>query len=220
MTDDMEIQQRQRHWDELARQLGLEPAGDPITAPSMPSQAGMPSASRASNVDIRSSTEKFQSENRHERAEELCVPAEASPDLSYSRVREQSNDHGAEATGDKPEHSSPPKRNRGRKSRKKSQTAELESRQSASSDASVGEQEAARDELEKSSSRGSKIRGRRGRTKTSKGGPAKGTTDRNETADSSSFVHPDDDSDEADNLSDWNVPSWTELIGSLYRPDR
>jgi hypothetical protein len=25
---------------------------------------------------------------------------------------------------------------------------------------------------------------------------------------------------EVDSLSDWNVPSWAELIGSLYRPDR
>jgi hypothetical protein len=30
----------------------------------------------------------------------------------------------------------------------------------------------------------------------------------------------DDDSDEVDNLSDWNVPSWQELIASLYRPER
>jgi hypothetical protein len=26
--------------------------------------------------------------------------------------------------------------------------------------------------------------------------------------------------EELDNLSDWNVPSWTELIASLYRPER
>jgi len=30
----------------------------------------------------------------------------------------------------------------------------------------------------------------------------------------------DDDIDEEDNLSDWTVPSWTELIASLYRPER
>jgi hypothetical protein len=30
----------------------------------------------------------------------------------------------------------------------------------------------------------------------------------------------DDDIDEEDNLSDWSVPSWTELIASLYRPER
>jgi hypothetical protein len=29
-----------------------------------------------------------------------------------------------------------------------------------------------------------------------------------------------DDDDEVDKLTDWNVPSWTELIGSLYRPER
>lgn len=28
------------------------------------------------------------------------------------------------------------------------------------------------------------------------------------------------DEDEIDHLKDWNVPSWTELIGSLYRPER
>jgi hypothetical protein len=31
-------------------------------------------------------------------------------------------------------------------------------------------------------------------------------------------VHEDDD--EPDNLADWNVPSWQELIASLYRPER
>ena len=30
----------------------------------------------------------------------------------------------------------------------------------------------------------------------------------------------DNDIDEEDTLSDWNVPSWTELIASLYRPER
>jgi hypothetical protein len=30
----------------------------------------------------------------------------------------------------------------------------------------------------------------------------------------------DDEIDEEDTLSDWNVPSWTELISSLYRPER
>jgi hypothetical protein len=30
----------------------------------------------------------------------------------------------------------------------------------------------------------------------------------------------EDDVDDVDTLSDWNVPSWTELIGSLYRPER
>jgi hypothetical protein len=28
------------------------------------------------------------------------------------------------------------------------------------------------------------------------------------------------DNEEIDTLSDWNVPSWAELIASLYRPDR
>jgi hypothetical protein len=30
----------------------------------------------------------------------------------------------------------------------------------------------------------------------------------------------DEELDDVDTLSDWNVPSWTELIESLYRPDR
>jgi hypothetical protein len=29
-----------------------------------------------------------------------------------------------------------------------------------------------------------------------------------------------DEKDEVDNLTDWNVPSWNELIESLYRPER
>jgi hypothetical protein len=30
----------------------------------------------------------------------------------------------------------------------------------------------------------------------------------------------DEREEEPDTLSDWNVPSWQELISSLYRPDR
>ena len=30
----------------------------------------------------------------------------------------------------------------------------------------------------------------------------------------------DEDDDEGESYADWNVPSWQELIASLYRPDR
>jgi hypothetical protein len=30
----------------------------------------------------------------------------------------------------------------------------------------------------------------------------------------------DEDDEEVENLSNWNVPSWQELIASLYRPER
>jgi hypothetical protein len=30
----------------------------------------------------------------------------------------------------------------------------------------------------------------------------------------------DETDEEEENFSDWNVPSWSELIASLYRPDR
>jgi len=33
-------------------------------------------------------------------------------------------------------------------------------------------------------------------------------------------VAEEDDDEEIDKLTDWNVPSWSELIGSLYRPER
>ena len=35
-------------------------------------------------------------------------------------------------------------------------------------------------------------------------------------------LHPERDpiDEEIDRLTDWNVPSWNDLIGSLYRPER
>jgi ribonuclease E len=33
-------------------------------------------------------------------------------------------------------------------------------------------------------------------------------------------AHADDDDEPEEDFSDWNVPSWNELIASLYRPDR
>jgi hypothetical protein len=39
-------------------------------------------------------------------------------------------------------------------------------------------------------------------------------------AEDAAAVEADDGGDELDNLADWNVPSWNELIASLYRPER
>jgi hypothetical protein len=33
-------------------------------------------------------------------------------------------------------------------------------------------------------------------------------------------IQEDEDSEDLDDFSNWNVPSWSELIASLYRPDR
>jgi hypothetical protein len=41
-----------------------------------------------------------------------------------------------------------------------------------------------------------------------------------EEVESPSVTVADDEIDEEDTLSDWNVPSWNELIASLYRPER
>ena len=45
---------------------------------------------------------------------------------------------------------------------------------------------------------------------------------RDEDLDQHETPPPDDegDDDEVDNLSNWNVPSWNDLIASLYRPER
>jgi hypothetical protein len=42
----------------------------------------------------------------------------------------------------------------------------------------------------------------------------------NQAAPSSANTSSPDDDDDMDDISDWNVPTWTELIDSLYRPDR
>jgi hypothetical protein len=41
-----------------------------------------------------------------------------------------------------------------------------------------------------------------------------------ETPPDATAVEPDEDDEEVENLSNWNVPSWQELIASLYRPER
>lgn len=82
--------------------------------------------------------------------------------------------------------------------------------------------------------RGGRSRGRRGEAATDQMGgdsvagepsakeaaPARGGLQREDAEGTGQEATERPDSEEVDTLSDWNVPSWAELIASLYRPER
>jgi hypothetical protein len=64
----------------------------------------------------------------------------------------------------------------------------------------------------------------RGRRRSRAERPGAGSVDSSPAADEEETdalaPEPELAEEEMDTLSDWNVPSWNELIASLYRPDR
>jgi hypothetical protein len=68
--------------------------------------------------------------------------------------------------------------------------------------------------------RGRRGRGGRSRRKSRRDEEAPATASDEVTGETAATPEEDDDTEEIDSLSDWSVPSWTELIASLYRPER
>jgi hypothetical protein len=223
MTDEEE--RLRQHWQELAEQLGLESGPEP-TAVEKPALKATGPASSAPPARAETSKEYSEGKERTVSAREQGPPSsrpvseEAAPaawhteDQPEEDIPEQSSaSEGTETVRRRParkaERGDRPRRPRANDpSRGRETAAETGSPAGESSEEKSGE------------------RSRR-RRKASSGRP------REEDAPASSAeMQPDEppdapesraeeaDKDDLDTLTDWNVPSWTELIDSLYRPDR
>jgi len=223
MTDDQE--QLRQHWQQLAEQLGLEPS-EPAAPLSVASQqeAKEPStsSSESSMFEDRETKVKDQEfgfehsgppiEERKLQLEDEVVkqvesisesqpsmPASTSPVEDYSPIEEPKREarrgghHGRKARGsDRGERSLRAKRDSGRR-RQEAEPAPAEDRNEGFLEEESCEISESPEEVE----------------------PA--------ILHDSSSPEPEkaeEDIDDVDTLSDWNVPSWSELIGSLYRPER
>jgi len=232
MTEDQNEEERRRHWQELAEQLGLEP--EPAVSP-----PGPPASAKE--------TGRPAEEPAREAREEECEPAVPAQQIPPRRDFERAEDEGAHAfhegahafeemeaeserrpdAGEEAAQESPPasKPRRGRRSGQRPDRSSLPAAAAPTSEPAA-EQDDDRPRERRRRGRGGRGRGR-GRDR-----------DRDENVDRRDDVEAEteepeptetappaedsagNDSDDVDTLSDWNVPSWNELIASLYRPDR
>jgi hypothetical protein len=210
MSDQDRTKQRE-HWQAIAEQLGLS------ADPELP-----PSAGATPTATEKSLSEPAHREERQEKfvspREEPLTPSTEQDRDSRSLMQQQEPDRpeiqaadqeeeGLTNAEDKPE--SPAKTRRGRRGRGTRDKGAVEGKEG---EARLDEELSSAESAEKAarpSRRGSGLgRGKKERV-------ASREKERTQPADSE-----DDDSDELSSLKDWNVPSWNELIASLYRPER
>ncbi len=208
MTD-QEQSDREKHWRELAEQLGLpaEPEGSSHTAPPAP----------RTGANRRLSGTSSQSRERPEVAAMTSLAAATGPQATWGKktpVRHRPK------TFIRPfRKNAGPNENRVEKRRlqnvKKSRPYLLASHPTPPLRASSPAR------------RRRAIRGAArcegadaGDLKVSRPAPLAGPWARQADASDSTEDAAGTETDDMDNITDWNVPSWTELIDSLYRPER
>ena len=225
MADDQE--QLRQHWQQLAEQLGLDASGQPAPAPApvpikeeKPTTAKMGQAEKAAPSEAQTEREETFVRNEDKAfgaSEAEAAPAKAPASDQFVAVAEASA--GAVLGPPEPPVDEPSPGRRGRRERRPE-----------------------RGERGKSSHR-RRDSGPRRREETSApvAERAENSPDMDGPEDSSEPEFPEEiepafvdetpsaeerkqddetDIDDVDTLSDWNVPSWAELIASLYRPER
>jgi hypothetical protein len=212
MTPNDDEQQR---WRDLAEQLGLPPEPAAETTKASSADVAKAEAGPSSTPGYQPSAEALpEPPSWHEDVPEVTETRHKHGDARVSR--------GSIPT----EEERPPSRGRGR-GRRGRRSADARSTEGAKM-RSEGEEGASADPdgskettevapTEERSRRRTRGRGRRG----------KATHDESDTPpvvdepEQENLVSaPEDDDDDADDMSGWSIPSWQDLIDSLYRPDR
>jgi hypothetical protein len=210
MTDNQE--QIRQHWQELAEQLGLDaPALDaPPAASSIPPASSKEEPALSVSPSSKSETQEESAEDRGWKMEDRGIEAEA------GSMDESSPESGASLepmTEAPPEAREEPRgRQRGRRERG-GDRGERSSRSRRGSAPRRREAERIRDESNSDHFE---------EPESKEPGEFSEEVEPTILHDSSVVEREkeEEDIDDVDTLSDWNVPSWTELIESLYRPER
>jgi hypothetical protein len=244
MTDDQDRTKQEQHWQELADLLGLPPA--PTPEPTAEPAQRAEEASSAEPLRPSPQDAPVAHEQRHElpslqpeaRLEELAPQLEsfAETELEPWETSPLSQAEELDEDVDAPPPSS--RRRRGRRTGRESRrpgaqdVAETVPNDEETETAQPSEQvEGAGEERSK---RGRRDRGRKRHKKTpvleERAEETRFEEEEELEADARDLEEDldepaepereDEELEDVDTLSDWNVPSWTELIESLYRPDR
>jgi hypothetical protein len=225
--NDPESSDQQKHWQELAEQLGLpveaEDSPVPVSAPpprppsekfsKVPPDAGIVSRGR-----MESETRDQDQLGRH--AAGTTAPA---GDVHPVEVRNVASSTLEER---RPQQQKPASVSRREERGQDRERPGRGRREPSARDSTTGEGAPAKVALDTGevSQRGTgeKKRGGRGRARSNVANPDARTGGAlpDEPRSPATSTTETDEKDEVDNLTDWNVPSWTELIESLYRPER
>jgi hypothetical protein len=218
----IESNQMSKHWEDLAEQLGLDPENS----------AEMPKTSHEPAEDIAPPVEGYEVENEpapEPVAEEETstaqwrrdpapvedetptieeIPAEPKMTGADRRVTESDDERGPKRRSG---------RRRGRRSRSSEAPATEKNAETPTEEAGAEKKDDDAESVDAASDR-SRPRGR-GRRR----GGDKPIRREEAAADEPTAKEPvvnDGEDNDLDDLSNWQAPSWQELIGSLYRPER
>ena len=223
MSDQERTRQRE-HWQAIAEQLGLAREGEPspeepeeavepyktepyARAPADVTEADLSAAeTRFAAAEVEAGPETLEEDQRDEEEAAPQTPVLTSPLDAESE----------EMADDKRERPSRSRGRRGQRGRSEPSSTAVEEEQKEEDVASLTEDAAP----ERSGAELERRRGRRGR-----GRPSRETTDQSSESESAQETggqesEADDEIEELGDFSNWNVPSWNELIASLYRPER
>ncbi len=220
---DPDRSREREHWQAIAEQLGLAPEPE---VPSGPQAKPNPApVSREENQAAQPSAPLVEPEKRPReppprrgrrgrsaRGDEPEQREKSRPPLHEEAARKE--------TGAEPTRSAEEGTGRGRRRRSARNSAATESK-ARGSDAAV-DTPSQREETRKAADRSKRGRGR-GRQKTAEAVNADREPAAKQQIDEEIAVSQgaeDAELDDVRSLSHWNVPSWNELIASLYRPDR
>jgi hypothetical protein len=212
-----DMEESKRHWLELAEQLGLppEPADLPISAPATPPQEQPTPGPTLRDVETEAAgaepmpfheplEERAESRPGHESPLEIDAPAESEEEHRPQRVRRRGRRGGRRPEGE---------------------AADRATAESGDEVSSKGREGNAEDVGEDATQKEHSRRRGRGRSRRKKetvenGGPPLALDEENASQHDPSQSADEGPDDAEDDMSGWTIPSWQELIDSLYRPDR
>jgi hypothetical protein len=225
MTDD---EQRQRqHWQELAEQLGID--GPSPVLPAEEKRLAKAAPAKPSLAPTRAATGEDASRTGFKK-EERTLPAEdQSPSRGTTAFEEtaapswQAEELPNKEPSGHPEAPSEvaPQRRQGRKSTRgtRPRRSSDQARPRDADDSKRPEEIIEEESAPRAHRRRKEEPGDHGASSEEVSTPA--DEDEPEEGQANPEVREEEtDKDDLDTLTDWNVPSWTELIDSLYRPDR
>ncbi len=229
----IENEDRSSHWQALAEQLGLEPEKSTAPRPPTPEKAAAPTTRLEPPVERGRSAEAPMwepinkevadaSRDRMRDAESVQEVVEISSKLEQPTERESGSRDQSE---DESEGERGGKRRSGRRRRRRSRSGDSpagDEKSAAPGEKCAGvEPEATAQEKESGDAprERSRPRGRGRRRSGDKDAPRREETPTTDVQTEKPAADVGEDAD-LDDLSNWQAPSWQELIGSLYRPDR
>jgi hypothetical protein len=197
--------ERRSHWQELAEQLGLEPEKPAAETLQQHTPSAPPTAYPiAEEPPIETAEETLDDEGTNPPDQET-----ASPETATEHT--QDTDADSEAAPDDELEAPRGPTERGQRRRRRRSKSESATAPAESSDAEADADEGPTSE-ESETPRGRSRRRGRGRRQAD-------TPEKDDNA-APTAAPADVDEDSLDDLSNWQAPSWQELIASLYRPER